>query len=277
MQTADTSYYVDSATGNDANACTAGQPCLTIQRAINLVQDSVDRAGFLSTIYVQTNGGACNATFTGGIQVVGPGVGGNGGVIPGYAELVTNKQGIKIVGNTASPANCLISTTNQDAVYCEGAANLQIAGFKVQTTTTGFGLHATASCKIYVSGPMDYGNVANAYAQIDADFHGRIFIYQTSYTISGNAYWHILTEDLGFVYLGGNTVTISGSRSFVTAFAQADGVSNIRTDTTTFSGGSVSAKRYYVAGNSIIRTDSGSSTYFPGSVAGSTDGFGQYR
>jgi hypothetical protein len=71
-------------------------------------------------------------------------------------------------------------------------------------------------------------------------------------------------------------VTITGTIAFGSTFAYCDRLSVIRTDSTTFTGGTVTGKRYDVRTNAVIDTNSAGASHFPGNVAGTVATGGQY-
>ena len=111
--TANRTYYV-STTGNDSNTgLDAADAFLTIQRAVNVVCDTLDNMGYAITIQVAD--GAYNAAVA-----LKPYVG---------SGLVT------LQGNTTTPANVTITLSGS---VCISAVNIsqswRIAGFTFSTT-----------------------------------------------------------------------------------------------------------------------------------------------
>jgi hypothetical protein len=242
--TSNTNYYV-ATTGNDSNAGTSGSPWLTIQHAINFIQSTIDLAGYTATINV------ANGTYTGGALINGPFTGGG--------TVILN-------GNTSSPASCIISTTSADAIAVAYAA-LHVQGFKIQTTTAGNGLKAGVNGAIYLDGAMNYGNCVNDH--MNAIEAGSFIGINAAYTISGgcSAGGHWVAQYAGaHISCVGQTITLTGTPSFGSAFAYCDG-GYLLVSGNTFSG-AASGSRYAALNNGVINTGGGGTSYFPGSTSG---------
>jgi len=256
--TANRTYYVLT-TGSDSNtglANTSGGAFLTIQKAIDTVA-ALDTNGRNVTIQVGAG------TYTGTLFLP---------YVPG-AKAAT----LQIVGDTTTPSNCLISCTSVfSAIQSAGCGNgWYVRGFKIQTTTTGYCVYAGDQLSTIYLGENDYGGVPSGYSHISARYGGRIAI-QTGYTISGGANSHIITNEAGILTLSGTvTVTLSGTPAFSQAFAYALGLSIIEFGSTTWSG-SATGSRYKSNQNSIINTFGQSTSWLPGSTAGSTATGGLY-
>lgn len=249
------SLYVrtDGSDSNSGLANTAAGAFLTIQKAIN-VAASLDLNGQTVTINV------ADGTYTGNVTVNGPWVG---------------TGTVQLTGNTTTPANCILSTTSADCIDVNPGGTLSVKGFKLATTTSGSGIISKGV--VTVNGNMNYGAVASGYMHLQALNGGEIDVLN-SYTISGNAGYHLYAGDHGrIIYNATLTVTLSGTPAFGGAFAQASrlGDMGIPSGFVTFSG-SATGTRYVVNGNSIIDTTAGGGTYLPGNAAGSTATGGQY-
>jgi hypothetical protein len=81
----------------------------------------------------------------------------------------------------------------------------------------------------------------------------------------------------GHVIVVGKTVTLTGTFSFGTAFANAARVGLIEANGNTYTGGTITGVRYNADLNSVIFTNGGGANYFPGNSAGSTATGGQYN
>lgn len=245
---ADRTYYVrtDGSDSNNGLTNTSGGAFLTIAWAYAVVL-TLDLGGFNVTIKV------ADGTYTGANQFnVAP----LGGILT-------------IEGNTTTPANCIISTTNAHCFFVAFAGNMVIKGFKVQSVTSGCGILASNSARVDVSN-MDFGTCASAHIQ--AQFYSNISI-QTNYTISGGATRHFNITGSGFCTSSNLTVTLTGTPAF-TIFAYCDRQSFHSSAGMTFSG-SATGQRYNVQTNGIILTG-GTATYFPGNTSGTNATQGQY-
>ncbi len=252
--TAARTYYVrsDGSNSNDGLSNTSGGAFLTIQKAIDTAS-ALDNSGFAITIQV------ADGTYTGANicrSFVGSGL-------------------ITIIGNTTTPANCLISTTAATCFTCSNVLGAwRIEGFKLQTTTSGFGIIASGKSNLSL-GVMDYGTMASGFSHIYCETGASIIQSSTSYTISGGASSHIRAVHCGQITQNVNTVTLTGTPAFGAAFAFADNLSLIRAVSNTYSG-SATGTRYSVTGNAVIDTAGGGASYLPGNAAGSAPS-GLYR
>jgi hypothetical protein len=242
--TGNKTYYV-ATTGNDANPGTSGSPWLTIQHAINVIANTIDLAGFTATINVG------NGTYTGGVLINSPFTGGGS---------------VLLNGNTGSPSSCIISTTSADAIAVTNAT-LHVQGFTVQTTTAGNGIKAGVNGAIYLDGAMNFGNCVNDH--MNAIEAGSFIGINANYTISGNSTsgGHWVAQYAGAqISCIGQTITLTGTPSFGSAFAYCDG-GYLIIPSNTFSG-SATGPRYAASNNGVINTGGGGATYLPGSSSG---------
>jgi hypothetical protein len=106
-----------------------------------------------------------------------------------------------------------------------------------------------------------------------------------NYSISGSSTVHIGAFNGGTIYLFDpsnpqitNTITLTGTPAFSTAFAEADDRAGIisASSNVTFSG-SATGPRYLAVANGSIETFGAGSTYFPGNSAGSVSTGGVYN
>ena len=252
---ADRTYFVrtDGSDSNNGLANTAGGAFLTINKAVAAL-DGIDLNGFTVTIQV------ADGTYTGGLALQRAWLGG----------------ALVIQGNIATPANCLISTTSKDAISVGGmglAAPLTIQGFKLQTTTSGYGINAFAPGTLTL-GPMEYGAVASGYDHIIATSAASV-VLSGNYKISGGAARHYNVATQGILSATNMTVTITGSPAFTSAFAAASSSGVLTAFGQTFSG-TPTGVRYSSTLNAVNNTLGGGANYFPGNSAGSTATGGQY-
>ena len=264
---ADIDIYVraDGSDSNTGRADSAGGAYLTIQKAVDVIHDTIDLNGKQATVHIG------DGTYD-GFQVKGPFVG------EGYGSTYLENKFVTVVGNTTTPSNVVISATSKDAVYVAGGAHLSITGVKIQTATAGFGLHAAHSGIIQVPpGGLVTGSCPSGYAQVYAETFGWIYIASDE-TITADADWHYLAEDHGIVWPYGSSKTWTasgGTRNFAQAFAATKHGGYIRATGYT-SSGTFTGKRYDAQTNSTIYEAGGSATYFPGDTAGTTSTGGKY-
>ncbi len=259
------SLYV-STTGSDTvnSGLSASSPFLTVQKAWNYIINSLDMNGFSVIVNV------ANGTYSSGLVAIGTPVG------IGYGNTIS------FVGNTTTPANCVITTSNRHCFYAANGAALYISGFQMTATGTSSvdgnpagAIFSNTGGSIVLNGNNTFASVAGSH--IDASF-GVVSI-TSSYTISGSAVSHYAVAAGGFLNTGSGpyVVTLTGTPAFSAAFVSASGCSNlgIASANLTFSG-SATGQRYNVSTNAVVATASSGSTFFPGGTAGATATGGQY-
>lgn len=245
-------YYVRS-DGSDANtglANTSGGAFATIAKALTTAA-ALDCATYDVTIQI---GAGTWTTAVSLPQMLGSGT-------------------FTLLGDAATPANVIISTTSATAVSLSGKGNWTVNGFKLQTTTSGYGLKCDGEGILKflninfgacVTGHMaSIGNLAQ-------------LIATGNYSVSGGGSFHLVAQAGGYVYVGGATMTLLASVTLSWVFAAQAGVIAAALQTFTLGAFSVTGTRYNLSGNSVCDTNSGGVNYFPGSVAGSTATGAQY-
>lgn len=252
--TAARTYYV-RADGSDSNTGlvdSAGGAFLTIQAAFNAI-GMLDLGGQIITLQVR------DGTFA-GAALRGP-------VIGDSHESGGAPPLIRIVGNTGTPANCIITS----AFTTTHGARLQVTGgFRFSGSG---GLIANQHGYIVLAGACEFHTCTGSH--FFAQNYGVIYISTTAYTINGGAQAHYRVRSAGqFQTTVACTVTISSTPAFSIAFVlgESSGVLAL-IFAVTFSG-AATGRRYQT--DSTFRVTSGSSiidyeTYFPGDVRGTTE------
>jgi hypothetical protein len=240
LLTANRTYYVrtDGSDSNNGLANTSGGAFATLQKAINVVS-ALDRSTYNVTIQMQAGG--TTHTTGGSVTGLGPGTG-----------------TVEILGDAATPTNCIVSTTSSTAFRVVAPVAVIINGFKIQTTTSGSCIYADNNASVILKN-INFG--AAAYAHILSWWGAKVDI-QSNYTISGGGarHWWALS---GGINAAGYTVTISGTPAFSEYFAAATVNGSIYA-VQTWSGSATGVQYYYDAGSSIF-TAGGT---LPGSTAG---------
>lgn len=249
-------YYVLT-TGSDSNTGlvnTAGGAFLTIQKAYNVITQTLDLGGQNVTIQVG------DGTYTAGLSASGQWTGGGS---------------VFVTGNTGSPSSCVISVTGGQCFNISTTlpSPLTIQGFKVQTTTSGSGIYCTHVGTVYY-GSMDFGTMASGYSHIYAVGASTSVTCLGNYNITGGAYAHWQTTNGAIIAVVSKTITITGTPAF-NLFAYASRLSEMEVYANTYSG-SATGQRYQVDHNSVIFTNAAGATALPGSTAGSANAGGQY-
>ncbi len=248
--TAPLALYVrmDGSDTNDGRADTSGGAVLTIQKAVDLAK-LLDSNGFDVTITVRAG------TRTVGAIVDGPLVGGGA---------------VNIIGDVATPSNCVINTTSADCFFYTNNARGTVRGFQTTTTTSG------ACLKAYLGAYVLYGSMifgACAGMHIDVGTESKV-IAAYSYTISGGAVGHFHTGNPCTVSSFAITVTLTGTPAFAAYFAGTAGGYQALGSITFV--GSATGKRYLAHKNGTIDVNTTSETFLPGSIAGTTESGGKY-
>ncbi len=251
--TANRTYYVrtDGNDSNDGLTNDSSGAFLTIQKAVDVIAETLDIAGY--TVTVQVGDG----TYTGSVSLKN---------VAGFAS----PGNLIIQGNTSTPSNVVISTTSAN---CFSVGNLavtwRIQYMKLQTTTSGSCIEVTA-CPFQFR-DLDFGSCAANH--INVLMGGVVLVFGSAYTISGNAgvHWRAVP---GVINCQGKTITLTGTPAF-TYFASSQRCAIINVDGNTFSGSATGA-RYQAVLNGAINTNGGGATYLPGNAAGVTATGGQY-
>ena len=136
----DQDFYINPATGNDANNGTLATPWKTLQHAYNWVQTNLDLAGYNVTFH------CADGTYPSGVLGVG------------FMRGQTGPGAIKFQGNDAAPGNCLVSFTTGVGFGATDGAKFTWSGFKIQSTGD-FATHAICqySGSEMIIGFADYG------------------------------------------------------------------------------------------------------------------------
>lgn len=252
LLTADRTYFVrtDGSDANNGLTNNAAGAFLTIQKAVDTAA-ALDCSIFNLTI--QCNDG----TRT----------------LPVALRTMLGSGVFTLLGNIATPANCVISTTSADAI---SAINIYttwvINGFKVQTATSGYGLRSQGFGSAIQYSNIDFGACATAHILCLTAFIGQ---FSASCTISGPAPIFAQILRLGSYSMFGGTLVITGTPAFSSSFVQCDSLSLAIFAAATFTG-SATGSRYAVSQNAVIQTSTGSITFLPGSAVGTVATGGQY-
>lgn len=246
-------YYVRT-DGNDSNtglANNSGGAFLTWQKAFNVIGTLV------------LNGFTVTAKQ------------GNTGTLAGGTVKTALGDGTIIVeGDTTTPSNCVMSSalSVQD---CN--SNVEVKGIRFTGTfngEAGSALTVVNNKSLSITGNCQFANTVGRHIYC---LNGVLNI-NSSYSISGGGVCHFLAFIGGKIInaVTGLTITVSGTPAFSVSFALADrlAIINIPSVYVAFSG-SATGQRYISNSNAVINTGGGAN-YFPGNVAGSTDGFGVY-
>ena len=249
--TGNRTYYVrtDGNDNNDGLADSATRAFLTIQRAVDVACNDIDAGPYNVTIQVG------DGTYAAGVS------------LKNYVGTGT----FTLKGNTASPANTVISATNTNAISIgTGIRPWTVQDLTLQTNTGGHGILASGGRLLFTN--LRFGTTA--WNHINSTI-GASISAQGNYSIVGGAVAHAVAESGASVLIVGRTITLTGTPAFSTAFAFAEECGSITISGDTFSG-SATGPRYVSQINGVINTNGGGANYLPGNSAGSTATGGQY-
>jgi hypothetical protein len=254
--TAARTYYVRT-DGSDANSGlvnSAGGAFLTLQKAYDVIDATLDLAGF--TVTIQLGDGA----YAAGLLVAQPWTGGGAVVIQ---------------GNAGAPANVHIST-----------ASGSLGGLKVTAPLPGLitikDLKITASniVALWASAPgtLRFSNLvfgATASFHIAADAPGANIVASGNYEIVGGASaGHAIANGQGRIVCASITVTLTGTPAFG-VFANGGRLGFVSFEAVTFIGGAT-GPRYIADVNGVVYVGGAGATFLPGTTAGTVANGGQY-
>lgn len=252
---ANQTFYI-AATGSDSNSgLVVGSPWLTLQHAINVIQQNYDLSGFVATIQIADGTYAAHATIS------GPFIGSSSA-----ASLV-------ITGNAVTPSNVIYGdTTGNPAITVQNGAQCTISNLKLATTgSNAHGIFLTLGAFVSYSG-INFGAVGGSHISCGS---GAQINCAGNYTITGAAVSHFSAAQRGAIIASGMTVTITGTPAFSAEFALAFDVGLIVSAGATWTG-SATGVRYSATINGVIDTNAGGANYFPGNSAGSIGTQGLY-
>jgi hypothetical protein len=182
---------------------------------------------------------------------------------------------LRIDGNSAAPANCVLSITSANAIQIEGrkAGPVLLRGFKVTTAGIGSAVYLSSDAWVRVENNFDFGATAYGHTQITGK---SLLELAGNYTISGGGTLHFTVDQQSVVAsLVAITITLTGTPVFANQFIRAMENGYAYLPAITFVGGATGV-RYLAQFNGVIQTNGGGANYFPGNSAGSTSSGGQY-
>jgi len=250
LLTSNTTFYV-ATTGSDSNSgLTSGAPWLTLQHAWNAIGNGYDLAGYTATIQL------ADGTYTAGLNATVAPVGGS----------------ITINGDAVTPSNVVISTTSANALTFNASGTTTIQNMELTTATSGICLYAVNGSTVNVGAGLIFGACAGEHVLASGNANINL---NNNYSVTGSAtrHWHAVNS--GIITADGITLTLTGTPSFSTAFAQAERIGYIESTGDSFSG-SATGSRYSANSNGVINSGGGGATYLPGSTSGTTATGGQY-
>ena len=244
---ANRTYYVrtDGSDSNDGLNDSPGGAFLTIQKAVDVVTNTLNFNGYQVVISVG------DGAYTDPVVVDG---------------RHTGAGALYIIGNVTTPANCTVDTVSATCFLGKNGAVFGVRGFSVGTTTSGTGVQSQGASINTQS--MDFrACVDNHY---DCGLSGSILI-DGDYSISGGTigHWHVGTE--GAIVVAAITVTVNGAYTYGAYFVGvAEG--SVSCPNVTFTSTAGSGAFFLAHKNGTIEIGANNvSTYFPGSANGTTN------
>lgn len=237
-------YYVrsDGSDSNDGLANTSGGSFLTIQKAVDVVC-ALDMSIYGVTIQCG------DATRT--EQVV----------LKSYLGSVAPS----IIGNTTTPANCLMSATSGNCFTNESGNSWVVSGFKMTTATSGFCIYAFGGGSKVSFSLCDFGASASNHISARTGAH---CIATGNYTISGSASAHGESNESGLFQSNGVTVTISGTPAFSTGYLYGR-QGQFLVHAMSFSGSATGPRFSLNLCSTVFSNGGAEASYLPGNSAGS--------
>jgi hypothetical protein len=207
--------------GSDSNNClTPTTACLTAQRPVNFIINNIDAAGFVPTIYL-AHGSNVNYSFSC-----------TGGPVIGQSSFIVSGDG------NAPTAVTIVPPALSSAIAVKDGCTVEIQHFAfadngtnngVSFISTGVGGFGHVDMNDITFGSMTIGT------QITASYSSSVTA-TGSLTISGGANAALTASNGGVIDFGSQTVTVSGTPAFGTAFAFMINGGVINATSTTFSG-----------------------------------------
>jgi hypothetical protein len=236
-------YYVRS-DGSDSNsglANTSGGAFLTIQKAVD-VTCALDMSIYAVTIQCG------DATRTENVSL----------------KTYLGAEAPTIIGNTTTPANCLMSATSGNCFTNTSGRYWKVSGFKVATTTSGNGFSASIGGSKIGFSNINFGACAEVHIYSS---EGAQVYALTNYTISGAAAFHGLAVENGVVSIGGITITITGTPAFSGFLYGRKG--HFLVQGITFSGSATGPRFNLNLCSTVFSNGAAEASYLPGNSAGS--------
>lgn len=236
---------------HDGKANTAAGAFLTLQKAMDVISDTLDLGSFNAAVVI------ADGTYLGGVAL----------------RAYVGRGAVTFLGNAAYPGNSALNTAGNcfNGYFCGGRWTIK----DMELRAAGNGMNLDGPGNIQFSN-LRFGPCSNAHvrgtqgAQLDAI---------GDYSVVGGGGFHLLTGWLATITVNSRAVTFYGA-AFSVSTAYADSLSLIQLISTTFPGAAtVTGKRYTIGVNAAINVagSPAGEAYIPGSIAGSKGPGGQYN
>jgi hypothetical protein len=253
--TGDRTYYVrtDGSDANDGLADTSGGAFATVQKAFDVAYGELDLGIHDVTIQLADGTYAQSAAI-------------------GGAHLGSGR--ITLAGNASTPASTVLAgATGVLTLAVENGAMLYLRDLELRGADANI-LLVMSNATVRARGGLRFGSTGTGSIQIQCSDNATFDSFGYGYDIVGNTGRHLRLVDGGAAMIGGATIGVAG-RAFSLTFVSAARGGRLRAPAATFSG-SATGKRYEATENAIVFTGSGSATYLPGDVSGTTGTGGVY-
>jgi len=244
-------YYVDPAQGSDAgDGLSAGAGAFASLAYAVAQAQTIDAGGHAVTIQL------ADGTYNFGTPLV-------------LDAAVVGAPRLVIEGNLANPDQVVMA--GDDEVFEVTAGVVALRGMRLQNTSGGRATVAVSNRGTAVLDTLDFGVAGGHLSAVE---NGSITL-EGPCTVSGNAKYFVKLTEGGSAQMRLQTVTLTGTPHFASSFIICARCSVAQMSSLTFAG-SATGRRYLVSDNAVITTNGGGASYFPGDVAGTSDGGGRY-
>jgi hypothetical protein len=253
---ANVAFYVNAASGNDANAGTSSLPWRTLQHAYDYITARYDFSmGFTVTV-------SCTGTFVAGVLATQTIVGGSAANIVFYFQSGAQ---VNVINNSC------FATFSVNSGF-----TIQSTGTPVALTASGTGFNQGCGLNVN-SGDIIISGASNAVtfgtcdqAHIATVAHGRALIAAPYSAVVGSPTHIKASVDSLVLFLLGQggplTISLAGTYSII-ASCTSKSLIRAQSGVVAFTGTPV-GQRFSVADVSLIDTNGGGIGFFPGTVAG---------
>lgn len=247
-----TTYYVrtDGNDSNDGSANDAAHAWLTLQNAVNYIQNNLYLNGYNVTVQVG------DGTYTGAVNITGD--------PPGAGAITIN-------GNSGDHnAVILTFTSGTGTVIMQNVKKWNFQSLQIASSSTcAYGIYASNYTVVGLNG-VNFGACVTGH--MFANQHSAISI-GGAYVIAGNAPYHMIAR-LQSTIISGVAITVTG-RTFSSVFISSYHASTVSLENATWTG-TFTGQRYEIARLGLLDTAGQATTWIPGSVGGTTATGGIY-
>jgi hypothetical protein len=247
--TSDRIFYIrtDGSDSNNGSADDAANAFLTLQGAVDYVNQHIDGAGFDVTLKLAAG------TFVGPTIIYQ--------IPPGLQVLV-------IEGDASTPSNVTLQSTNSEPVVflSRPGTNVYLLGVRLLNTGGGVGVHAADESY------LELGN--NVYD--NASYHiwigpNAACYVASNYTVTAGGSGHMLVHGNSSIEFYSITVTLTGTPVFTSSFVDVDDGAVLQSGAVTYSGSAIGPRWNVSLGGLIALGGADPDTYFPGNAVGTYD------